>query len=297
MNRVFVSSTFTDLESHRAAVREGIRQLGLIDVAMENLGARDERPKDECLRLVQKESDLFVGIYAHRYGFVPEGDGISITESEYEAATLGNLPRFIYLVDTDHPWLPRYIDQGASSKRLEKFRHKLLATHICQKFTTEDQLTARVVADLGRHQAMRQTARVGPGIDLPDIGIESIRGKVAETPDEWNAIRNGIYKDNRGVFIAHVIEPSKRPDQEFDVFIYLLRHESEDLSDIRLAEFFLGKYWDNKVFPAIRQQNGFIGIATAAYGTFLCVCKVTFHDGDEVLLYRYIDFESKLQGG
>jgi len=98
------------------------------------------------------------------------------------------------------------------------------------------------------------------------------------------------------VFIAHVLEPSKRPDEDFDIFIYLMRHESDDLSDIRLAEFFLGKYWDNKVFPAVRQQNGFIGIATAAYGTFLCVCKVTFHDGLEVPLHRYIDFESKLQG-
>ena len=295
MNRVFVSSTFNDLQAHRSAVREGIRQLGLVDVSMENLGARDERPKDECLRIVQDESEIFVGIYAHRYGFVPQGDDKSITESEYEAATVTNLPRFIYLVDPDHPWRPKDIDDGVSKERLDRFRNQLLATHICQRFTTADQLTARVVADLGRHQAMRQAARVGAKIDLPEIGIESLRGKVAETSDEWNAVRNGIYQDNRGVFITHVIEPSSRPEQEFDVFIYLLRHDSEDLSEIRFAEFFLGKYWANKVFPAVRQNNGFIGISTSAYGTFLCVCKVTFTDGKEVLLHRYIDFESRLQ--
>ena len=65
--RVFVSSTFVDLQIHRKAVLDVIRQLGAIDVSMEHFGARDERPKDECLRLVREESDVFVGIYAHRY--------------------------------------------------------------------------------------------------------------------------------------------------------------------------------------------------------------------------------------
>lgn len=295
MTNVFVSSTFKDLARHRATVRDGIRQLGAVDISMENLGARDERPKAECLRLVTEESDIFVGIYAHRYGFVPEGNEISITQSEYESATLAGLPRFIYLVDEDHPWPPPMVDHGESKKRLDKFKGHLLANHICQKFTTEDNLNGRVVADLGRHAAMRNANRVGPGLDLPNIGIESLRGPVAETPDQWNAHRNGIYAETRGVFIAHVIEPSAKPNQEFDVFIYLVRHGDSDLSDIRFAEFFMGKYWENRVFPAVL-NNGFIGIATSAYGTFLCVCKVTFADGITILIDRYIDFESARHG-
>src|SRR5216684_3925405 len=153
MIKAFVSSTFIDLESHRRAVREGIRKLEAYDVSMENLGSRDERPKDECLRLV-KESDLFVGIYAHRYGYVPDGDSISLTEAEYDTATIAGLPRFIYLVDNDHPWLPAYIDEGESKARLERFKSSLLTKHICQLFQSEDNLTAKVVADLGRHLAM-----------------------------------------------------------------------------------------------------------------------------------------------
>lgn len=294
MKKVFVSSTSVDLSSHRRAVRDGLRQLGLVDVTMDTLGARDERPKAECLRLVREESDLFVGIYAHRYGFVPEGDEASITESEYEAATLRGLPRFVYLIDPDHPWPPRYVDHGSSGERLERFRARLLQTHICQRFTTEDQLTARVVADLGRHLAIREAPRVGPKAELPDIGIESLRGRPAETPDHWSSLRNGIYESTRGVFIVHVIEPSKTPGQDFDVFIYLRRHESVDLSDIRVAEFFMGKYWGNRVFPAVLQAGGVIGISTAAYGTFLCICRVTFDDGVEALLQRYIDFEALL---
>jgi hypothetical protein len=295
MSNVFVSSTFKDLQSHRVTVREGIRQLGAVDVSMENLGARDERPKNECLRLVTEESEIFVGIYAHRYGFVPDGDEISITQSEYEAATLSGLPRFIYVVDDQHPWPPLLVDHGPAKKRLDKFKKHLFANHLCEKFTTEDNLNGSVVADLGRHIAMRSANRVGPGLELPDIGIESLRGPATETPDGWNAHRNGIYQDSRGVFIAHVIEPSAKPNQEFDIFIYLVRHGDSDLSDIRFAEFFFGKYWENRIFPAVL-NNGFIGVKTSAYGTFLCVCKVTFQDGKVILIDRYIDFESARHG-
>ncbi|QZP30500.1 DUF4062 domain-containing protein [Pseudomonas sp. DR48] len=39
-HRVFLSSTFTDLVEHRKTVQAAIRQLGAIDVSMENFGAR-----------------------------------------------------------------------------------------------------------------------------------------------------------------------------------------------------------------------------------------------------------------
>lgn len=116
MNRcVFVSSTFVDLKDHRLTVQKAIKQLGAVDISMENFGARDERPKKECLHIIGEECDTFVGIYAHRYGFVPKGERKSITESEYDAA--GHLPRFIYLVNEDVPWAPKFIDQGTSAKR------------------------------------------------------------------------------------------------------------------------------------------------------------------------------------
>ena len=132
MNKhIFVSSTSLDLVDFRQCVQEAIRQFGGIDVSMENFGARDERPKEECLRLIAEESDIFVGIYAHRYGFIPDGDSISITEAEYEAATLAGIPRFIYLVDDNTPWIPNYIDTGEAKEKLLKLKSKLKANHIC----------------------------------------------------------------------------------------------------------------------------------------------------------------------
>src|SRR5262245_33565064 len=109
-DRIFVSSTFTDLKNYRAEVREVIQKLGARDVSMEMLGARDERPLSECVRLVKEESDLFVGIYAHRYGFVPEGSAVSITEAEYIAATGARITRLIFIVNEDEAWPPKLID-------------------------------------------------------------------------------------------------------------------------------------------------------------------------------------------
>lgn len=295
-HRVFLSSTFTDLAEYRRTVQVAIRQLGAVDVSMEHFGARDQRPVDECLRLVRQESDLFVGIYAHKYGYVPDGADVSISEMEYKAASEASLPRFIYIVDDNQPWLPAHIDSGTSRERLQSFKDALLKRHICQTFGGQDQLATKVVADVGRHIAMQSAEKVGPGIPVQNIGIESLRGPVTETPDEWNGRRNAIYADNRNLFLTHVIRPSSKAGQNFDVFIYLIRHRSDNFSDIRVAEFFLGPYWENKVFPAV-EQSGFIGISTSAYGTFLCVCRVTFTDGEHLYLERYIDFEMQRTGG
>jgi hypothetical protein len=134
-------------------VQAVIRQLGAIDVSMEHFGARDNRPKDECLRLVKEETDIFIGIYAHKYGFIPEGDDISITEAEYEEARTARLPILIYILDDSTPWIPRLIDRGRAAKQLQTLKVKLKLFHICAFFSNKDQLAAKVAADLGRHFA------------------------------------------------------------------------------------------------------------------------------------------------
>jgi Domain of unknown function (DUF4062) len=285
--RVFVSSTFVDLKSHRQSVRDGVRELGAIDVAMENLGARDERPKDECVRLVKLESDFFVGIYAHRYGFVPDGDDISVTEAEYEAASAASLPRLIYMVDEDAPWKPSAIERGEGATKLEKLKKRLRARHICKLFATPDELRAHVCADLGREILRQVLPRVSPDGQSTIAASDMTPRRV----EEWNKHRYAIYKNQRDIFLVHTITPSKLPNQRYDIAIYLARHQSTDLSEVCYAEFFLGPYWGDHVFK-VTNDGGPIGILTSAYDTFLCYCCVTFVDGTKMTTSRYIDFES-----
>ena len=151
--RVFVSSTFKDLVRHREAVRTSIRRLDAIDIAMENFGARDERPRDESLRLVRESSDVFVGIYAYRYGTIPPGDDRSITEQEYLEARKRKLPLYLYEVSRHHHWPERLVETGPAAALLAAFKSRLVLDATPWPFTTPSDLAASVAGDLGRHFA------------------------------------------------------------------------------------------------------------------------------------------------
>lgn len=184
MKRVFVSSTFADLALYRQQVRDAIRQLGAVDIAMEHFGARDNRPKDECIRLIAEESDVFVGLYAHRYGHIPDGDSISITEAEYAAATAAGRTRFIYLLDENTPWLPSHIDKDEAARGLRALKARLTAAHVCKFFSNEHQLAAQVAADLGRYFAEGAPA-----------GAEGHRGVLHQPTPEWRSpIANNAWR-------------------------------------------------------------------------------------------------------
>jgi len=282
---VFVSSTYEDLRDHREAVRDAIRQLGAIDISMEHFGARDARPKDECLRLISEESDCFVGIYAHRYGKCQKGTPMSITEAEYIKAREIKLPRFVYMVDEDAPWNPKHIDVGASKKLLLKFKNGIKSELIVRHFDTKYRLAANVAADLGRHFATEKLMRVEPSVDAYKNNTRLATSK------EWNKCRDGVYKNNQGLFLIHNLSPSMKPGQLYDIFIFLRKHRTDDLSDVEYAEFFLGPYWGNRVFKVINQGE-LVGLWTSAYGEFLCVCLVKLKNGSHVMLSRYIDFGS-----
>ena len=69
--RVFVSSTLAELAAERAAAREAIERLRLIPVLFE-LGARPHPPR-ALYRSYLDQSDVFVGVYWQRYGWVAPG--------------------------------------------------------------------------------------------------------------------------------------------------------------------------------------------------------------------------------
>ncbi len=79
--RVFVSSTLGELAQERVAVRDAIEQLRLIPVMFE-LGARAHPPR-ELYRSYLAQSQIFVGLYWERYGWVAPGESISGLEDEF----------------------------------------------------------------------------------------------------------------------------------------------------------------------------------------------------------------------
>ncbi|HEX6622848.1 MAG TPA: DUF4062 domain-containing protein [Pyrinomonadaceae bacterium] len=82
--RVFVSSTWLDLEPERAAVEQVVQRLRETEfVGMEYFGSRDETTRRASLDEVDR-SEVYVGIIGARYG-----SGIT----EDEIVTQGNFPR------------------------------------------------------------------------------------------------------------------------------------------------------------------------------------------------------------
>lgn len=107
---------------------------------------------------------------------------------------------------------------------------------------------------------------------------------------KWAKERQKIYKENDNYFLVHVIEPSEREGQLYDIFIYVIEHKNKAVEKISKTEFFFGPFWGNKVFSG-NKVDDYIGIRTSAYGPFLAICRITFETGKTVVINRYIDFE------
>ena len=91
--RVFISSTLGELAEERVAARRAIARLHLVPVWYES-GARPHPPRS-MYRAYLDQSQVFVGIYWQRYGWVAPGMDISGLEDEYRLAA--GKPMLLYL--------------------------------------------------------------------------------------------------------------------------------------------------------------------------------------------------------
>jgi predicted ATPase/class 3 adenylate cyclase len=91
--RVFISSTLGELAAERAAARRAITRLHLVPVWYES-GARPHPPRSMYAAYLA-QSQVFVGIYWQRYGWVAPGMDVSGLEDEYQLAA--GMPMLLYL--------------------------------------------------------------------------------------------------------------------------------------------------------------------------------------------------------
>jgi predicted ATPase len=91
--RVFVSSTLGELADERQAVSRAISALRLTPVRFE-AGARPYPPRN-LYQAYLAQSDVFVGLYWQRYGWVGPGMEVSGLEDEFELSRA--LPRLLYV--------------------------------------------------------------------------------------------------------------------------------------------------------------------------------------------------------
>jgi hypothetical protein len=153
--RIFVSSTFVDLKRIRAQVIKWLDEVFEARlVVMETAGSDAAPPNVLSVRRV-RECDLFVGIYAHRYGSIDTATGKSITELELDEAnqcfSSGSLRDILlYVLPEDVSWLSEFRETTPEAiSGLKRLREKVTG-HTYTGFRSCDELLFAVVRDVRR---------------------------------------------------------------------------------------------------------------------------------------------------
>ena len=133
--RVFISSTLEELAEERAAALRAIMRLHLVPVWSES-GVRPHPPQS-MYRAYLEQSQIFVGIYWQRYGWVGPGMEISGLEDEFRLAV--GKPMLLYVkhpAPQREPGLTAMID-GIRSAGEVSYRHFATAKEL-ERLLTDD---------------------------------------------------------------------------------------------------------------------------------------------------------------
>jgi hypothetical protein len=167
--KIYLSSTFVDLEQHREKVYRGLRSLRHNVIAMEDYVATDKRPLDQCLQDV-RSADVYVGIFAWRYGYIPTEDNPekkSVTELELREAERLGKPRLIFVLKNTALWPPSMMDattgENERGVRINMLRDALQQERLAGMFETADELAVKVVSALYRWQIESSSTATSAG--------------------------------------------------------------------------------------------------------------------------------------
>ena len=119
--RIAISSTFTDLKDHRAALIKAIKGNGLTDVAMGTT-----RPSPHYCGLILPSrwcgTARYIGVISRKYGRTPESPklnpgGVSITELEFDEALRLNRPILLFIMGEEHKLTEADVELDIAKRR------------------------------------------------------------------------------------------------------------------------------------------------------------------------------------
>ncbi|HMK80449.1 MAG TPA: DUF4062 domain-containing protein [Xanthobacteraceae bacterium] len=150
---VMISSTARDLPEHRQEVRLACERADFAPHdMMENLPALNADAIKASLDMVER-ADVYIGIFAYRYGYVPDGHDISITEMEYDRADELDKPRLIFFIHEDHQVTGKDIETGPGAAKLEKLKERIGKARVAAFFKSPADLRACVIEALNKLKA------------------------------------------------------------------------------------------------------------------------------------------------
>lgn len=169
MARIYISATYSDLQECREAVYRALRSMKHDVIAMEDYVATDQRPLDKCLDDVAG-CDLYVGIFAWRYGYIPTKDNPeqkSITELEFRHAVAKGIPCLLFLLHENASWPRSQMEQGAGAKKLKRLRAEMSRDYTVSFFESCHQLAANASPAVANWHAHKTSSTGDPTKPVP----------------------------------------------------------------------------------------------------------------------------------
>ncbi len=156
-----ISSTARDLPKHREQVRLACLRAGFEPrEMMEHLTAENRNAVETSMRMVE-EADVYVGILAHRYGTIPKGYDISITEMEFNRAVELSKPWLVFSVHKDHPLVIDDVETGAGAAKLNALKGRIGEERVAAFFKSPEDLRSHVFEALNKLGKELDTAAAG----------------------------------------------------------------------------------------------------------------------------------------
>ncbi|MCX6900286.1 MAG: DUF4062 domain-containing protein [Verrucomicrobia bacterium] len=173
--KAMISSTAVDLPEHRKQVVEACLREGVFPIGMEQLPARDATGIQVSLEMVDK-ADIYIGIYAWRYGWVPDFDNpgkFSITEMEFNRAVERKIPILVFLIHKDHPLTIEMVETDKDAqKRLAELKDRACKGRGRREFKSPIDLRGEVIhalADLKQREQASSGEKAALDFHPPNI--------------------------------------------------------------------------------------------------------------------------------
>ncbi len=148
---VMVSSTFKDLQQHRAELMNALRKEKLVGVGMEDYVVNpDDDVISSSLNMV-REGTAYIGLISHRYGHIPEcpdrnPDAHSICRLEFEQAQELNRPTLIFIMGDDHDVKPGHVETDPEKiEKLKAYRNRAKEGRIYVTFESLKDFTHKAI--------------------------------------------------------------------------------------------------------------------------------------------------------
>jgi len=190
--RVFISSTLGELADERTAARRAIARLHLVPVFYES-GARPHPPRS-MYRAYLDQSQVFVGIYWQRYGWVAPGMEISGLEDEFRLAA--GKPMLLYLKRPAPDLEPRLAEMIDSIREAGTVSYRTFATpRELERLLTDDLavlLSESFAGATASTSALRAGAGEPGGAGLPAGTVTFLLTDIEGSTRLWESVPDAM---------------------------------------------------------------------------------------------------------